>query len=267
MEVTDYEPRDVCILSTGSQGGYATALSAAARGKSRLLKLGSSDTVIMSTKAIPGNEESVAALESAIVDSGATLVNNEASLLHASGHAHSGELRAMIRAANPDFLVPVHGEPKHLVEHSKQAVVSPSVSPVLARDGDVLLLDKDGLSRGPSIPAPYVYVDGSVVGLPPSVLNDRLTLGRAGVLAISITLKEKSGNVVAVSVDDRGWRGLPGEGSSSKAIEALVRLAVDSSGARGGLDRDKIVGAIRKRVTAGLPRDSRPLVVVSCHLS
>jgi ribonuclease J len=264
LEVSALPPERVCIISTGSQGDAFTALARASQGRSNLLRLGPGDVVVMSTKAIPGNEEAVAQVENDIVRCGARLVTAEgAPLLHATGHAHRDELLAMVEAAQPTYLVPVHGEPKHLVEHAAIGETVDGVRSVLVSDGDVLALDEDGVGIADGIETPYVYVDAGVVGLDPALLRDRRTMGNGGLLAISLVVDPEARRLVRLAIAPCGWRGLGRDGSRLDDLEEAARATARDALAEEAYDPELIETRVRKRILRLLPRHRPSQLVIA----
>ncbi|MGH9164954.1 MAG: ribonuclease J, partial [Acidimicrobiales bacterium] len=207
-KVKDLDPRRVCVISTGSQGEPMSALALMAAGENKWLKVGDGDLVIMSSHAIPGNEMNVGKVIDGLCRLGAEVVHSGIADVHVSGHAMQGELQTLLAVARPDHFIPVHGEYRHLLHHSRLAMGMgvPSANVLLAEDGDVVQLDDKGLDFAGSVPAGYLYVDGIVGDVGHGVLRDRRVLAEEGVVVVVVTVDTRTGELVgAPQVITRGW--------------------------------------------------------------
>ncbi len=188
-ELGRLDPGEVCVLCTGSQGEHRAALWQMAAGESRYLSLGEDDTVVLSAHPIPGNEAGVARLRNRLSDLGAVVVHDGILEVHTSGHAKQDELAALLRAAQPECFVPVHGESMHLAAHARLArdvLGLRDDAIVVCHDGDTLLLDEQGVHLGASVPHGWVYVDGTVGGVDDNTLRERTILGADGFVVVSV---------------------------------------------------------------------------------
>ncbi|MBA2625183.1 MAG: ribonuclease J [Acidimicrobiia bacterium] len=208
-EISNVPGEHVCVISTGSQGEPMSALSLMAHGDNRWIKIGPGDTVILSSHPIPGNESSVGKVIDGLHKLGADVVHSGHADVHVSGHAKQEELKTLLSIAQPDWFIPVHGEYRHLVHHGRLAVgVGVDEDHILiCEDGDQLELSDSGLRRVASVPAGYLYVDGSGVGdVGQGVLRDRRVLAEEGVVVVIVTVDAKSGEVLSgPEIITRGW--------------------------------------------------------------
>ncbi len=208
-DVADLPPEKVCIISTGSQGEAMSALSLMAAGESRWLKLSEDDTVILSSHPIPGNETNVTKVLDGLARLGVEVVHSGIEDVHATGHAKAEELKTLLTVTEPAWFTPVHGEYRHLLAHAKLArnmgVAEKQV--IICEDGDQLIIDDRGIRKGASVPAGYLYVDGSVVGdVGHGVLRDRKVLAEEGMVVVLVTIDIGNRTVVgAPEVVTRGW--------------------------------------------------------------
>ncbi len=208
-DVADLDPGKVCIISTGSQGETMSALTLMAAGESRWLKLTPDDTVILSSHPIPGNEMNVTKVLDGLARLGVEVIHSGIEDVHATGHAKAEELKTLLSITTPEWFTPVHGEYRHLVAHARIArqmgVADDHVN--VCEDGDQLVLDDNGIHRGDSVPAGYLYVDGSGVGdIGSGVLRDRRVLAEDGIVVILATVDLTAGAVLgAPEVITRGW--------------------------------------------------------------
>ena len=208
-DVGDLPPGKVCIISTGSQGEPMSALTLMAAGESRWLRLSEDDTVILSSHPIPGNEMNVTKVLDGLARLGVEVVHSGLEDVHATGHAKAEELKTVLSITNPEWFTPVHGEYRHLVAHARIArqmgVADDHVN--VCEDGDQLIIDDNGIRRGQSVPAGYLYVDGSGIGdIGHGVLRDRRVLAEDGIVVVLATVDLSAGAVLgAPEVITRGW--------------------------------------------------------------
>ena len=208
-DVGDLDPAKVCVISTGSQGEPLSALALMAAGENRWIKLGSGDTVILSSHPIPGNEGNVSKVIDGLTRLGVEVVHSGIAAVHASGHAKAEEIKTLIGIAEPEWFTPVHGEYRHLRQHGRLAEAM-GVDPdhvLICEDGDQLVLTDDGVRRVErAVPAGYLYVDGIVGDVGHGVLRDRRVLAEEGVVVVVTTI-DMSGRAVLAGPEiiTRGW--------------------------------------------------------------
>ncbi len=207
-ELDSLPPGEVCVISTGSQGEPMSALSLMAAGENKRLHIQDGDLVVISAHPIPGNEWSVGRVIDDLHRRGAEVVHSGAEAVHVSGHARQGELRTLLSVARPDAFVPVHGEYRHMVHHAELGR-SMGVAPdqvLLCVDGDAVRLDESGIRRDGTVPAGYLYVDGTVGDIGHGVLRDRRLLAEEGVVLVVATVDLQKGRLVGEpQIATRGW--------------------------------------------------------------
>ncbi|MDD6088339.1 MAG: ribonuclease J [Desulfovibrionaceae bacterium] len=196
----DIPPEQTVIIATGSQGETLSALSRIVNGEHRRLSLHSGDTVIMSSRVIPGNARAVNRLVNRMYQLGARVFHAEEYPVHVSGHARREELRTMIRTIRPRCFIPVHGEYRHLIRHRDLALeegIQPENALIFC-DGEPITLLSDGtLIREQPIPMESILVDGKGVGdVGNLVLRERQLLGGDGVVIVSMVLDEITGELL-----------------------------------------------------------------------
>lgn len=199
-EIGRYDPREVAILSTGSQGEPMSALTRMARGTHRKVEVYPGDTVIVSSSPIPGNEKSISRTIDQLMKVGAHVIYQSGSGVHVSGHGSQEELKLMLNFIRPKFFVPVHGEFRMLFRHT-QLAVSTGVDPENVRMlelGDVLELHDGEARLGGKVTAGSVLIDGLGVGdVGNIVLRDRKLLSQDGILIVVVTLSKQKGQVLS----------------------------------------------------------------------
>ena len=207
-QVSKYPSEEVCIISTGSQGEPMSALSLMAAGENKWLKLEQDDLVIISADAIPGNETAIGQVIDSLYRRGASVVHPGIDKVHTSGHAKADELKMLLSITRPQSFIPVHGEFRHLFNHTMLAkeMGVPLDSILLAEDGDVVVLSDSGIDFGGQVPAGHLYVDGVVGDVNRGVLRDRKALAQEGVIVVVVTVDMKSGELITgPEIITRGW--------------------------------------------------------------
>ncbi len=186
-ELRRYKPEQITLITTGSQGEPMSALYRLAFGEHDRVHLTSSDLVVLSASAIPGNEKLVGKIVNALVKSGIRVLNDRSADVHVSGHACSEELKLMMALLRPKYFIPIHGEYRHLYAHKEIAEFMgiPSDCIFLPDIGSVIEFDADGARHRGSVPCGKVFVDGSGVGdVGSQVLRDRRLLATDGLIVV-----------------------------------------------------------------------------------
>jgi ribonuclease J len=267
-QIDRHEPGTLCIVSTGSQGEPMSALALMASQESRWLKIGPDDTVILSSHPIPGNEMNVSKVIDGLVRHGARVVHSGIDDVHATGHAKAEELKILLGITRPEWFVPVHGQYRHLVAHAAlaMAVDIPKDRILICEDGDSVVVTDQGLGRGPSVPAGYLYVDGSGIGdIGRGVLRDRRVLAAEGVVVVFVTVDLVAQSIITgPEIVTRGWIHAESsdellEDCAGTVREAVLELLAD----RASSDIESLQRAVRrtagKFVSAATKR--RPMIV------
>jgi len=236
-EVDRLTEGQVCVLSTGSQGEPMSALSLMATGDNKWFRVGDGDVVVISAHPIPGNEWSVGRVIDELHRRGAQVIHTGTDAVHVSGHARQGELRTLLAIAKPRSFVPVHGEYRHLVHHSALArgMGVPADQVILCEDGDVVRLDGTGLHRDGTVPAGYLYVDGTVGDVGHGVLRDRRLLAEEGVVMVVATVDLQRKVLTGTpQIATKGWVHAPEseellEDASNAVAAALLEAMADGA--------------------------------------
>ncbi|HUC33316.1 MAG TPA: ribonuclease J [Ilumatobacteraceae bacterium] len=248
-EIDRYPPERVCVISTGSQGEPMSALALLARGENKWVKVGEHDTVILSSHAIPGNENNVNRVIDGLLRAGVEVVHSGVADVHATGHAQADELKTYLSITRPQWYVPIHGEYRHLVANAKLGHLMglPRDRVLVCDDGDVLELSDDGLEVAGRVPAGYLYVDGIVGDVGQGVLRDRRVLAEEGVVVVVVTVDIESGKVLTgPEIITRGWVYAPeAEDLLDEACDA-VASAVERTLAEGVRDVESLERDVRR---------------------
>ena len=198
-EIERLPPHKVVMLTTGSQGEPMSALTRMAMDNHKQIKITAGDTVILSSKFIPGNEKTISNMMNHLYRRGAEVIYEKVSEIHVSGHASQEELKIMLNMVKPEYFIPIHGEYRHLVRHTRLAakVGVDEDNLILAEDGDVVEFTKDGAGIVDRVECGKVFVDGKGVGdVGNLVLKDRLHLSQDGIVLAILSLNEQTGELI-----------------------------------------------------------------------
>ncbi len=182
-EVGKMPANRVIIMATGAQGEPSAVLGRLSHGRHRNLSIQEGDTVVFSAHAIPGNEEMIHRTINRLYQRGAEVLYDKIANVHVSGHASREEMKLLINLIRPKFLIPVHGELRHLRLHGKigEELGIPKENIAVVENGTPLELTSDSLTIGPRMPGGYIFVDGASVGdIGWSVVRDRDKLAQSG---------------------------------------------------------------------------------------
>ncbi len=221
-------PRErVLVLLTGSQGEPRAALARIAFDDHPEITLDRGDTVIFSSRTIPGNEKAVNRIINALVTSGAEVITDRDRLVHVSGHPRRGELTRMYEWLKPEAVVPVHGEALHLHENAKLARSLGIKEVAECRNGDVVRLAPGPVQIIDQVAAGRVYQDGDIyVHEESRTVAERRKLSFAGIVSVAIAMSGRGDIVGDPWVD---MTGLPEEYEPKKSMQDLVADAVDDA--------------------------------------
>ena len=183
---------EIVLMCTGSQGEPTSIMGRLATGTNRQFDLKKGDTVVLSSHPIPGNEESVYRTINRLFERGASVIYEPISSVHVSGHASQEEMKFMLNSVKPKYLIPVHGELRHLHQHGvlAQEMGIPEDRIAVIENGQAIELQDGKLSLAERVPGGYVFVDGAGVGdIGPSVMREREALAQDGFIMVNIFLK------------------------------------------------------------------------------
>src|SRR6202012_5825668 len=198
-DAEEMQPREVVLISTGSQGEPMSALSRMA-GRDHPIRIAAGGAVTLASSLIPGNETAVYRVINGLTRLGARVVHKEASLVHMSGHAPAGELLSVLNLVKPRNFMPGHGEWRRPRAPARLASLTGVADDhiVIAEDGVVVDLVDGQASIAGAVPCGYVYVDGLTVGeVTESQLKDRRILGDEGFISVVIVVEARAGKMVA----------------------------------------------------------------------
>lgn len=258
---------EVVIITTGSQGEPMSVLSRIATDEHKTLKIKEGDIVILSAKMIPGNEQSIGRIINHLFRRGADVIYEKVSEIHVSGHASKEELKLMLNLVKPKYFMPVHGEYRHKVYHSRLAEKTgiPKENIFLLDNGDILEISKDTAAKNGKVISGRIYIDGKGVGdVEDMVLRDRRRLAHDGIVLIIIGIEKLTGNIV--SGPDIVSRGFVFEDASQEIIsdvKDLVSASVSELDSEIIADKSLIQAKIRSVLKKYLRNtmDRKPMIM------
>ncbi len=266
-ELGRLSPEQVCIISTGSQGEPMSALTRIAMDDHKQIKLEQGDTVILSSRVIPGNERTISELINHLYRRGAEVFHEKVSEVHVSGHASQEELKLMLNTVRPRFFIPIHGEYRHLVKHIQLAhkVGIPAERCLLATNGDVVSFYADTAAIVEKVESGRVFVDGKGVGdVGNVVLKDRKHLSEDGMVVVLIGINQTSGALIYGP--DIVSRGFVFEDESQDYLEtsrAVVQEALDELNDEMRCDSEEVKQAVRQALRRFFKKsiERRPVIL------
>lgn len=268
-EAVSLPPQHVLYLCTGSQGETNAALARVARGDHPVVKLGSEDTVIFSSRVIPGNEKSIAAVQNMLAERNIKLVTDRQFDIHVSGHPCRDELRRMYLWAKPRIAVPVHGERRHIMEHARYAKSLQVPEAITPDNGDLIRLAPGLVEVVDQVPAGRLHVDGEVLTSDKAGgMWERKKMAYNGHISVSVVIakgKIEDGPAIVA----RGFSEPDGR-PADESLEPIDEAAEDAMAAlkRGDFgDDEKIEKALTRAVrrAAEVQFGKRPLVDITIH--
>ena len=190
-DIKRYKPEEITLITTGSQGEPMSALYRIAFSEHDKVKISAKDVVVLSSSAIPGNEKLVGKIINALIKNGVKVVNDSTEDVHVSGHACREEIKLMMALLKPKYLMPIHGEYRHLYANKDigEFMGIPSENIFVSELGKVLEIDKKGARFAGTEPAGKVLIDGSGIGdIGSVVLRDRKHLSEDGLVVVVATI-------------------------------------------------------------------------------
>jgi ribonuclease J len=266
-ELAEHPDNEIIIITTGSQGEPMSALARMATGSHKHIRIKNGDTVILSSKFIPGNEKAIAGMINQLYRRGADVIYEKISMIHVSGHAFQEELKLMISLTRPRYFVPIHGEYRHLVLHSRlaQQVGIPRERVLLAENGQTIGFDADGGRILGEVDTGRVLIDGKGVGdVGRSVLKQRRVLSEEGLVVVNMAFDEETGIIVyGPEIVSRGFVFETATGHLLEDAKCVILEIVDEIGPEtpNRLDtiRAMVQTALRQYFTFAIKR--RPVIL------
>jgi len=262
----------IVMITTGSQGEPMSALSRMAANEHKHFQIRKGDTIVLSSKMIPGNERAIARIINHLFKRGAEVFYEKVSEIHVSGHASKEELKLMLSLIRPKYFIPVHGEYRHLVYHSQLArkVNIPEENIFIIENGEVMEFTENSARRAGVVNVGRVYIDGKTggsvgeAGVDTVVLRDRMKLAHDGVVIVILGIDKTSGKVV--TGPDIVSRGFVFEDASQELLAEVRDVVSDTlllmiPEAKGDLSlvSARVRSALKKFINKRLER--RPMIL------
>jgi ribonuclease J len=266
-QIRDIAPEKMCVMISGTQGEPMSALSRAAVNNHKFAHIDAGDTVLLSSRVIPGNEKSIYRMIDHLERRDAKVIHDDGTqgLIHVSGHASQEELRLLINLVRPKFFIPVHGDYRHLKRHAELAAGLGVVEKVmLLEDGDVLEFDRNSAVKTGKVTTGRVCIDsgGSIDVVEDVVIRDRKHLSEDGIVLPIIAINKRTGKVE--SIPEIVMRGFAIQEESLFAeSRQVVQRTLESSSFEEKVDygviKEKIRNDLKRYIQKSTSR--RPLIM------
>ena len=254
---------NVVLICTGSQGEPMAALSRMANGDHQI-RVGEGDTVILASSLIPGNENSVFRVINELTRFGAKVVHKANAMVHVSGHAAAGELLYCYNIVKPKYVMPVHGEWRHMKANAELAIQSgvPRGNTFIVDNGVVIDLVNHEAEIVGAVPVGFVFVDGQSIGdITESSLKDRRILGEEGFISCVVVIDSQSGKIVAGP--DIHARGFNEDAAMFDEVKMRIEKALAVAVADGNNGTHQLSQIVRKTIGGWVGGEHRrkPMIV------
>ena len=245
------DSEEMVVITTGSQGEPMSALARMASDDHRMVKLRPGDTVILSSTPVPGNEKSVSNVVNRLIDKGVDVIYNDIADIHVSGHACQEELKLIHSLIKPTFFMPVHGESRHLKEHSKlaESLGQKSENIFILSNGDQLALDRESAVQYKKVvSAEDILVDGLGIGdVGNAVLNDRKRLSTGGLIMIAAAVNLKKKKIISgPEIETRGFIYVKEHEDMINEIRSKAEAAIKECLSQKTTDNEEIEAKIKE---------------------
>jgi ribonuclease J len=251
-QMRDYPPEQLMVLISGTQGEPMSALSRAAVDNHKHAHIDAGDTVVLSSRIIPGNEKGIFRVIDHLYRRDANVICDDGSngLIHVSGHGCQEEMRLLINLVRPKFFIPVHGDYRNLKRHAGLAMETGAVEhAIVIEDGDVLELDKDDARKVEKVTAGRILIDSgsSIDVVEDLVIKDRRILSEDGIVLAVLAINKRTGKMEREP--EIVMRGFGGADITEKAIEVVLKTLDSLSG-----EQKADYGTVKEKVRVELKR-------------
>jgi ribonuclease J len=251
-QIRDLPPEQLMILISGTQGEPMSALSRAAVDNHKHARVDAGDTVVLSSRIIPGNEKGIFRVMDHLYRRDANVIADDGSngLIHVSGHGSQEEMRLLINLVRPKFFIPVHGDYRHLRRHAHVAMETGSVEhAIVLEDGDVLELDKDDARKKDKVTAGRVLIDSGSTNdvVEDLIIRDRRILSEDGIVLAVLAINKHTGKVE--QQPEVVMRGFGGADITEQARELVLKTLDGLS-----TEQRSDYGMVKEKVRADLKR-------------
>ncbi len=268
-DMSRYPLSKIVVLSTGSQGEPLSVLARMSQGEHRQVQIVEGDLVIMAATPVPGNETMVSKVVDNLFRQGATVIYGPESGVHVSGHASQEELKIMLNLTRPRFFIPVHGDYRHMVIHAglAEATGVPASNILIGENGSVFRISPYNASIVGTVPTQDVLIDDlGPKAIDDWVLKERQFMGECGVVAVTVGISEKTGDLVGEPViQTAGFMQGPRAAETAEALDGKIRgyFAQKSRDKKDTLERieQDLIGLTRRYLRS--ETGQRPIVLCS----
>ena len=228
-EIEKYPESEILIITTGSQGETMSELYRMATDEHRHVKIKPTDLIILSAKAIPGNEGSVSAVLNFLMKAGASVAYQDFSEIHVSGHAAQEEQKLMLRLINPKFFLPVHGEYNHVAKHKDTAIKCGVLEKniLLMEDGDQIEVNPSYIKKVGNVKSGKVFIDNQACReVDSSTVQDRQDLADAGLISMVLFIAQKDQRMRSFEIEMVGVVSQKEEKELQKELQGVIEMAI-----------------------------------------
>ncbi len=264
-QMRDFSPEQLMILISGTQGEPMSALSRAAVDNHKHAHVDAGDTVILSSRIIPGNEKSIFRVIDHLSRRDANVIYDDGSngLIHVSGHGAQEEQRLLINLVRPKFFIPVHGDYRNLAHHAKVAMETGAVEHAMViEDGDVLELDKNDARKKDKVTAGRILIDSgsSIDVVEELVIRDRRILSEDGIVLAVLAINKRTGKVEqAPEVVMRGFGGADITDQARELVMKTLDSLTTEQKSDYGMVKEKVRGELKRLIQKTTGR--RPMIM------
>ena len=259
--IKKYQPNQLVIITTGSQGEPMSALYRMAYNEHRKVDITSGDLVIVSANPIPGNEKFVSNVINELCKKGAEVIHEREANVHVSGHACQEELKMILALTKPRYFRPVHGEYKHLMKHSELAQLMGinKNNIFILENGKVLEITNSGTKTTETVQSGRVFVDGLGVGdVGNIVLRDRKHLAEDGLIVIVVSIEAENGYVVAgPDIISRGFVYVRESENLMEEVRSIAKACLENCEKNNIRDWNSIKTNIKSKVSERLYAETK----------
>ncbi|MBW2039589.1 MAG: ribonuclease J [Deltaproteobacteria bacterium] len=266
-KIDKYPPEKLLLFTTGSQGEPMSALSLMAMDNHKDVRIQKGDTIILSSRFIPGNEKAITHMINHLCRRGADVIYEKISAIHVSGHGYREELRSMLNLIQPKYFIPIHGEHRHLVQHIQLAreVGMAEERLLLAEDGDVISFHNGEGKIIDRVEVGKVFVDGKEVGdVEDVVLRDRKQLSEDGMVIPVMVINERTGEVVSgPDIISRGFLFEEKKGEVLQQVKEVIKEALNGTPLESKTEEFEVEELVRRALKRFFRKemDRRPVII------
>ena len=263
-DAAELPPDKVLMICTGSQGEPRAALTRIADGSHQNITLDQGDTVIFSSRVIPGNERAIGKLQNALVRGGVEVITEADHFVHVSGHPARDELARLFRTVRPKVAIPVHGEARHLMAHAELAATCDVAETILAENGDIIRLGPGPAGIIDHVETGRLALDGKkLAALGTDAIRDRQRMQVNGSVIATLVL-DRRGNLLAPP--QVSLHGLPNDETSQGLAAADIERAVNGMPPQARHDDSTVREAVRSALRRSLKNSQGKRPLTDVHL-